>query len=808
MATTDKNTLRSWFLTGLKPLQAQFWAWMDSYWHKDEQIPQSAISNLTSTLNAKAEKSQFDAHKTDLNAHEESFALKLDNGGYNGTAQDLKDDIENISGYVINELTGSVIDLSNRMGNYYNMYEANSSISYSIIDIELGGKAIVLVCASSEPTVTGAFKTIKDTFTPNEKMYLTIWNNGNRVEYFFTTINHETIIDLTALPYGAIINTSTNPATIYLGTPSIIKTASGRFIASNDYFGSGSTTSMSSIFISNDDCLSWIKVQDINSMFWGTLFEYAGNQYILGVSNGTNGNLVISKSTDNGMTWSASVSLITSIDAGFVSSSTSFIIKDGYFAKAFEIAATTGTWAGIHKSVMVFGNLSNLMTPSNWNISNQITYNNTTFPITIGGNGSVAKRPQPNATASKGWMEGNLIEKLGGGIMILLRLEQANNSNYAIYLDVTWNSGAPATSTISSTHNYIQMPGGGCKFKVLFDATSNLYWSITNVNKYKYFDDNRTEAYLISSPDLLTWTVKEKAVGYDFTVNWETEVYQYGAQYSDFTIDGNDMYIVTRVGNALANNYHNANLMTVTKIVNFRTSVAEIVVDGSLIIDSNSTRIEDSNGITIIRDQSKYYNSPFMLAANNSAKPNWISGGIQFDGASYLRVPHNEYLNLDYGLSIFVVIENLQSTTPLRILSKSSGSSNDIGTSDWSFSTDGLTVGACYISSGWGDLTVGQNYILAASYDRATNSFYNFKNGVNRGAPGAISGGTWSTDKILKTDAYTQGNTAELRIGNRTASSALFFTSKIKALHVIPSFKTSSDMTVYMNMLNAIYLIY
>lgn len=69
MATTDKNTLRNWFLTGLKPLQAQFHAWMDSYWHKDETIPQSSISNLTTVLNAKAEKSQFDSHKTDINAH-------------------------------------------------------------------------------------------------------------------------------------------------------------------------------------------------------------------------------------------------------------------------------------------------------------------------------------------------------------------------------------------------------------------------------------------------------------------------------------------------------------------------------------------------------------------------------------------------------------------------------------------------------------------------------------------------------------------------------------------------------------------
>lgn len=66
---TPINTILDWFKTGLKPTQAQFWASWASFWHKDETIPQSSISNLTSVLNAKTENSQFNAHKTDENAH-------------------------------------------------------------------------------------------------------------------------------------------------------------------------------------------------------------------------------------------------------------------------------------------------------------------------------------------------------------------------------------------------------------------------------------------------------------------------------------------------------------------------------------------------------------------------------------------------------------------------------------------------------------------------------------------------------------------------------------------------------------------
>jgi hypothetical protein len=59
----------SWFMTGKKPTQAQFWASWGSFWNKSESIPQSSVSNLTTVLNAKAEKTQFDAHKVALDAH-------------------------------------------------------------------------------------------------------------------------------------------------------------------------------------------------------------------------------------------------------------------------------------------------------------------------------------------------------------------------------------------------------------------------------------------------------------------------------------------------------------------------------------------------------------------------------------------------------------------------------------------------------------------------------------------------------------------------------------------------------------------
>lgn len=76
MATLSQ--IYEWFMTGKKPTQAQFWASWGSFWNKEETIPQSAISNLTTVLNAKMENDQFNAHKVAGDAHTDLFLGKED----------------------------------------------------------------------------------------------------------------------------------------------------------------------------------------------------------------------------------------------------------------------------------------------------------------------------------------------------------------------------------------------------------------------------------------------------------------------------------------------------------------------------------------------------------------------------------------------------------------------------------------------------------------------------------------------------------------------------------------------------------
>jgi hypothetical protein len=51
MAIRDRDTLKSWFRTGLYPTQEQFWDWIDSYYNKLEGIDLDDLPGLTDYLN-------------------------------------------------------------------------------------------------------------------------------------------------------------------------------------------------------------------------------------------------------------------------------------------------------------------------------------------------------------------------------------------------------------------------------------------------------------------------------------------------------------------------------------------------------------------------------------------------------------------------------------------------------------------------------------------------------------------------------------------------------------------------------------
>lgn len=126
---TQKKTLKKWFSNFMKPAQEHFAAWIDSYWHKSEQIPMSSIDGLSRAIEDTISAKQLLNHINDTNAHRNLFDKKVDKeegkglssndftnehkqkleelqptdvsgllpkGGYDGTGQQLKEAIDGL----------------------------------------------------------------------------------------------------------------------------------------------------------------------------------------------------------------------------------------------------------------------------------------------------------------------------------------------------------------------------------------------------------------------------------------------------------------------------------------------------------------------------------------------------------------------------------------------------------------------------------------------------------------------------------------------------------------------------------------
>lgn len=126
---TPKKTLKKWFSNLMKPAQEHFAAWIDSFWHKSEQIPMSSIEGLSRAIENTASAGQLLNHINDTNAHRTLFDKKVDKeegkglssndftndhkqkleglqptdvssllpkGGYDGTGQQLKEAIDGL----------------------------------------------------------------------------------------------------------------------------------------------------------------------------------------------------------------------------------------------------------------------------------------------------------------------------------------------------------------------------------------------------------------------------------------------------------------------------------------------------------------------------------------------------------------------------------------------------------------------------------------------------------------------------------------------------------------------------------------
>jgi hypothetical protein len=341
----------------------------------------------------------------------------------------------------------------------------------------------------------------------------------------------------------------------YIGSPSLAILPDGRYVASHDLFGKGSTRDRTVVFLSTDKGETWKKVTEITGQWWSTLFFHQDALYLMGTSC-EYGFCVIRKSMDGGATWTTPTDKTNGLlfdDGKYHTAPVPVLVHNGRLWRAMEDAQGPGDWGSHFRAFMMSAPVdSNLLHADSWTSSNRLGRD----PSWLGG-------------TFGGWLEGNAVATPQGKIVDILRADSPSYDEKAAVIEIS-EDGTKASFDPAS--GFTPFPGGSKKFTIRNDPESGLYWSLVNAvpeafRKTKAPATRNTIA-LVCSSDLQTWQVKAQILHHP-------DVVVHGFQYLDWQFEGSDLAVVCRTafddGLGGAHNFHDANYMTFHRIMGFRT---------------------------------------------------------------------------------------------------------------------------------------------------------------------------------------------------------------------------------------------
>lgn len=338
-------------------------------------------------------------------------------------------------------------------------------------------------------------------------------------------------------PPGVIIDHQAADTRQYIGSPSIAILRDGSYVASHDFFGAGSTQSVSAVsrvFRSTDRGCSWKQTAEMRDQFWSNLFEHRGRLYLMGTTL-EYGRIVIRSSRDGGATWSEA-SYLTQ-EGNYHTAPVPVAVHGGRIWRGMEYHPP-GPWGSFEALVLSAPVKADLMDPKSWRLSERLP-----FP--------------KNTAAGKHWLEGNAVVAPDGSLLDILRVD---NVEKAALVRVRGERLEFA--------GLVDFPGGAKKFTIRYDRKTRRYWALANPapGAEKPASVRNTLA-LISSRDLREWRVERVLLSHP-------DALRYGFQYVDWQFDGNDLAAVVRTAfddaAGGANNFHDANYLTFVRVEGFR----------------------------------------------------------------------------------------------------------------------------------------------------------------------------------------------------------------------------------------------
>ena len=355
-------------------------------------------------------------------------------------------------------------------------------------------------------------------------------------------------------PPGRIIAHSAASTQIFLGSPSLAVLADGTYIVSHDTFGPGSKEDQVSLFASRDKGFTWMSMGHVSGQYWSSIFVAHGALYLFGTDRSM-GTPVIRRSDNGGTTWTTPLDASTGrfpTPGRYVTAPVPVLVDHGRIWRSFEIVE-----AGDLREVVMSAPVdADLLDTTAWISTTHLRSDKSWL------NGDFLS-----------WEEGNMVSTGQALPSVVMRVNSKQGLEKAALVSLTAGGGS---LSFDPARDFVDMPGGGKKFTIRFDARTKLYWSLTNAvlqnNGHESLERVRNTLALISSSDLRHWTIRRVLMEHQ-------DRQKHGFQYVDWQIDGNDIIAVIRMSfddaQGGAQSQHNSNYIAFMRFPDFRQALAQ-----------------------------------------------------------------------------------------------------------------------------------------------------------------------------------------------------------------------------------------
>ncbi len=405
-----------------------------------------------------------------------------------------------------------------------------------------------------------------------------------------------------------VVAESPDPALVPAYNPGIVRLPSGRLAAT--YLMSAKhqegATSVTHVATSDDGGATWTPRLEITRIGQARLFTAGGSLYLIGSGR----SLRIVRSDDDGTTWGEPAVIAEGV---WHQTAANFLHAKGnvYLAMEKRVGSEIEAWpVGEFAPVLLRARLGDDLTrPGSWAFSSELVFKDIIpgyrsneleldwfgvpfYAQTFPGRNILVRRPLNRNSPPMGWLETNVARVTDpahywfdpeGRTFHLLMRAHTGGTGYAALAKVVENTDGTMTTTLEKAPSgkrmlFLPVPGGQMRFHLLQDPATGLYWllgsqatdSMTRAEalppeRYSLPNNERHRLVLHFSKNLVDWCFAGLvAVG---------ETPKEARHYAAMDIDGDDLVILSRSGDARARSAHDGNLITFHRVRNFRALV-------------------------------------------------------------------------------------------------------------------------------------------------------------------------------------------------------------------------------------------